>query len=211
MQLRRLVPLVAAVTLSALALAACGGGDESEQSSGSGQQAPESASGSAGAEVDRAFIAEMIPHHESAIEMAVIAQEQAQGRFVRDLAEEIVDAQQGEIETLRRIDSELETAGVEPGDLGTPAHMQGMDDDPDDLRGAEPFDRAFVEMMIPHHQGAVAMAEVEVGRGDNDELKSLARRIIDAQQREIDEMRTFLEREYGGSAPEDHGSGGHGG
>jgi len=50
----------------------------------------------------------------------------------------------------------------------------------------------FVRMMIPHHQGAIAMAEVQLKYGKDESRKKLARDIIDAQTREIAEMKDWL-------------------
>lgn len=55
----------------------------------------------------------MIPHHESAIEMAEVAHDRGESRFVKQLADDIVGTQNSEIETLRAQDAELEEAGVE--------------------------------------------------------------------------------------------------
>ena len=49
-------------------------------------------------------------------------------------------------------------------------------------------DRDFVAMMIPHHQGAIAMARAELEHGKNPAMRRLARNIIAAQDREIGEM-----------------------
>jgi uncharacterized protein (DUF305 family) len=46
--------------------------------------------------------------------------------------------------------------------------------------------------MISHHQGAVMMAKDELNGGQNPDARQLAQRIINAQQREITEMRTLL-------------------
>jgi predicted outer membrane protein len=73
-------------------LAACGGDDDSS-----------------GNEVDRAFVAGMIPHHQLAIEMAEVARERAQSQFVRDLADDIISAQASEIRAMRSADAELPT------------------------------------------------------------------------------------------------------
>jgi uncharacterized protein (DUF305 family) len=50
----------------------------------------------------------------------------------------------------------------------------------------------FVRMMIPHHQGAIDMAEAELKFGKDESRKDLARQIIEAQTREIAEMQDWL-------------------
>ena len=50
----------------------------------------------------------------------------------------------------------------------------------------------FLEMMIEHHQGAVAMARDELAKGTNPEAKKLAQAVIDGQSAEIAEMRSAL-------------------
>lgn len=52
-------------------------------------------------------------------------------------------------------------------------------------------DKDFVMMMIPHHQGAIDMAEVELKYGKDPALKKMAQKIIDAQQREIDDFKKW--------------------
>jgi len=53
-------------------------------------------------------------------------------------------------------------------------------------------DRDFVEMMIPHHQGAIDMAEAELRYGKNEQLRRIAQEIIVDQQQEIVAMRLAL-------------------
>jgi uncharacterized protein (DUF305 family) len=55
-------------------------------------------------------------------------------------------------------------------------------------------DQDFVTHMIPHHQGAIDMAEIELKYGHDPRLKQLAGRIISAQQREIAMMQAWLEK-----------------
>jgi uncharacterized protein (DUF305 family) len=59
----------------------------------------------------------------------------------------------------------------------------------------EDIDVAFVCGMIPHHQGAINMAKAELEHGDNQWAKDMAQKVIDAQEKEIAEMVTWLEGE----------------
>ncbi|MEM1050933.1 MAG: DUF305 domain-containing protein [Pseudomonadota bacterium] len=56
----------------------------------------------------------------------------------------------------------------------------------------EDADTAFIQGMIPHHQGAVDMANIVLEHGDDEETKELARNIIKAQEEEITWMRNWL-------------------
>ena len=53
-------------------------------------------------------------------------------------------------------------------------------------------DRDFVAMMVPHHQGAIDMAQAELRYGHNEQLRRLAQEIIVTQQQEIAAMRLAL-------------------
>jgi uncharacterized protein (DUF305 family) len=172
--------------LLALALGACGGDDD------------ESTAPAGGNGTDRAFATEMVPHHRSAIEMAEIAERRAESRAVKQLASAIAHIQDEEVVVLRREDAQLARAGVKRGSLGVPHHQMGMDDDPATLRDAKPFDRAFLEMMIPHHEGAIRMARAQLAKGTDPELRDLAQRIVTSQEREIRFMRRALAGDAGG-------------
>ena len=54
-------------------------------------------------------------------------------------------------------------------------------------------DADFLLMMIPHHQSAIDMAEVQLELGTDEATRAMAQEIIDAQEAEIAEMRPMLE------------------
>jgi uncharacterized protein (DUF305 family) len=191
--------LLAVLAAAALIVAGCGDDDD----------AGTTAAKTPGNSTDRAFVADMVPHHQSAVEMATIAQDRGQSQFVKRLAADIIRTQNEEISTLRRVDKTLAVAGVKKGSLDVPEHMKGMDDDPQTLKTADPFDRAFMRMMIPHHEGAIEMAIVEGVKGSNPTLKALGQDIIRAQQREIDAMRKQL-GDAGATDGASEEEGGHG-
>lgn len=61
------------------------------------------------------------------------------------------------------------------------------------LRGktGDAFDAAFLRMMIPHHQGAIDMANLALANAKHGEIREMATDIVTAQQREIDSMREW--------------------
>lgn len=155
-------------------------------------------------ETDGAFITGMVPHHENAIEMAEMAREQADHPEIKQLADDIVAAQTDEIEILGDIHQRLfgEPVGqMSHGSLGLSEEMMGMEMDESILETAKPFDREFIDMMVAHHQGAIRMAQIELAEGDDDETKSLASAIIEAQSREIAQMNEWRTNWYGSPSP----------
>ena len=58
-------------------------------------------------------------------------------------------------------------------------------------------DQDFVTMMIPHHQGAIAMARTELQYGHDPMLRRMARDIIASQQKEVGEMQAWQARHQG--------------
>jgi uncharacterized protein (DUF305 family) len=63
-------------------------------------------------------------------------------------------------------------------------------------------DQHFIVMMIPHHEDAVAMADLALSRAQHPELKTLARSIKTAQTREIQEMQSWYKQWYGTTVPQ---------
>ena len=159
--------------------------------------------------IDRAFLEGMIPHHVGAVEMAQLALTRAQSDFIRTLAANIIRTQNEEIATMRQILERLRAAGIPAVSLGLTQAQMGMDHDVSHLVNANPFDVLFVDMMIPHHQGAVTMSNVLFARGVGARTRSLARQITRDQLREIQMMRDFRAQIPGAPPPTAGGHAGH--
>lgn len=178
----------------AVALSACGGDDGDEAR--------------AGTSADRAFLEAMIPHHESAIEMAEIAKRRADHPQVTELADAIVTAQSNEIRQIKGIHQRLFGQKIIPNPdahegLGLSAAEAGMAhmDSTGDLEQATPFDKAFIDEMVSHHQGAIRMARAVLDETDDTEVRSLAEAIVRAQSNEIQAMNKWRKAWYGESSP----------
>jgi uncharacterized protein (DUF305 family) len=195
----RLTRLATALVAGALLLTACGNDtDAGHDSMGSGDTST-SADPSAEADVsdaDVTFAAGMIPHHQSAIEMAQLAEGRAADPRVLDLAARIAAAQGPEIEILsgwlEQWGADEETGRDGGMDHDSGGMMAGEDMQAlENATGAE-FDRLFLTLMIAHHTGAVEMAQTEAAEGRNSGALGMAESIRDSQSAEIAEMEQLL-------------------
>jgi len=80
-----------------------------------------------------------------------------------------------------------ETAFLAENDAAMNKMMTDME-----IKPSGDVDRDFVAMMIPHHQGAVDMAQAELRYGRNEQLRRLAQEIIVSQSQEIAAMRLAI-------------------
>jgi uncharacterized protein (DUF305 family) len=190
MRLPRVIPaVVAALTL---ALAGC---SDSGSTSGDGFNQ---------ADVD--FASNMIQHHAQALEMVDLTMDRQLDPELAELTEQIRAAQAPEIERMADWLEEWDQPVPETSRDHANAHGDedgGMDMDmpgmmtADDMAALEEasdeeFRDMWLQMMIEHHEGAVAMAEEEVENGEAPEAISLAKEIIAAQNEEISTMQEML-------------------
>jgi uncharacterized protein (DUF305 family) len=138
---------------------------------------------------DQAFIDNMVPHHEGAVEMARIELAKGRRAEVKKLAAQVVSAQNSEIGRMKEWRKEWFGDSSTPAEM--PMDMAGMDVEA--VRDANDVDRAFVEMMIPHHESAIAMATDAKTKGTHAEIRDLAAAIVIDQQREIVQMKAWRE------------------
>lgn len=148
-------------------------------------------------DADVMFAQGMIPHHQQAVEMSdMLLKKSGISAETTALAQQIKAAQGPEITTMQ---GWLQAWG-KPADGG----MGGMDHD---MGGGiateaemEKFDQAeaktgekmFLQMMTAHHQGAIAMAQMEVKDGKNPDVIAMANGIVSSQQAELGTMKELI-------------------
>ncbi|MCX6393379.1 MAG: DUF305 domain-containing protein [Solirubrobacterales bacterium] len=159
----------------------------------------------AGQMSDPMFTAEMIPHHQAAIGMAALAPTRSEHAEIKQLAAAIATAQASEITLMKSVGK---ANGWDPnakmqhsGSDGMSQHEMGMDMDISKLKSAKPFDKAFIEMMVPHHEGAILMAKHELARGSNADIRALGKRIIASQTEQIKQMKQWYQAWYNKQLP----------
>lgn len=186
--------IVAGAFAAALTLTACGGSDDP----GTTTTVAESGAAPSGVfnDADVSFAQGMIPHHAQAVDMAKLAEGRSTNPAILDIAVRIQGAQEPEIQQMRGWLTTWEMPEMADDMDGMEGMaMDGTMDDEQmsalaDASGPA-FDALFVEMMIEHHEGAIAMAKTLIADGADPEVNALAEAVISAQEAEITEMKAL--------------------
>lgn len=162
--------------------------------------------GPADAKFDLRFIDGMILHHEGAVNMAKEALQKSKRPEIQQLANEIIKAQEKEIAQQQQWrKSWYPDAGEQPVAYSdSMRHTMSMSDkqmksmrmDMDLGAADNKFDLRFIDAMIPHHEGAVAMAQEVLSKSNRPEIQKLSQDIISSQQKEIDQMKQWRQSWY---------------
>lgn len=150
---------------------------------------------------DRNFIANMIAHHQGAVDMAKAAQTNAKHSELKTMADNIVTAQEKEIADMlawQKAWGYPSTSAEDMQDHSAMGMMDSMSGMMTELEGknGDDFDKAFLEQMILHHQGAIDMAAPGEDNATRQEVKDLSSAIVNDQMKEIAQMRTW-QNEWG--------------
>ncbi|MBL8159235.1 DUF305 domain-containing protein [Candidatus Saccharibacteria bacterium] len=146
-----------------------------------------------GDEFDKKYVGDMIEHHKGAVDMANMALSKAKHTELQTMAGSIIESQSKEIETMTAwqkawgYPAVMDEFMMDHSTMG----MTDMDAAFKDKTGDD-FDKTFLQMMIEHHQGAVAMSRPAATNAKHDEVKQLAAEIIAAQEAEIAQMQQWL-------------------
>jgi uncharacterized protein (DUF305 family) len=162
--------------------------------------------GPADANYDLRFIDSMLPHHQGALVMAQEAIQKSKRPELVKFAKNIIAEQKQEIAQMQQWRKQWY-----PQAAATPMmwHAQGNHEMPMTTEHKQSmmmsmslgkadagFDRRFLAAMIPHHQGAVTMAQDTLAKSKRPELQKLSRNITTSQQSEIARMQQWQQKWY---------------
>ena len=145
----------------------------------------------AAAPFDLQFLDTMTKHHQGAIDMARAAEGKVTNSELKNLIARIPADQQKEIDQMKSWREQWYPGAPPAENMSMPGMAGSMTMDMShltDMKAGTDYDVMFIDMMVPHHQGALTMSRDALGKAEHPELKTLAQNIIDAQQKEIDEM-----------------------
>lgn len=152
-------------------------------------------------DIDRDFMTMMIPHHEAGIAMSRAQVKFGQHAELRKLAAQDVSDQTKDNATMRKYLRGWKTVPKAAGPRSPSAamleDMREMDRATGKLRMTGNQDRDFIEMMIPHHEAAIAMSRIEMGSGHDARVKKVAKGIFDGQSKDVREMKAWYKAWYG--------------
>ncbi len=170
-----------------------------------------------GVEFDQLYIAMMVPHHQSIIAMAQVAQGRLSDERLRTMAETIITDQEREVAELRgyrdMIYGSPRTMSMDAmmnmmiermpgmGDMDEMAMLMDAEALVAAFCAAEDPDLAFIDLTIPHHQMAIDASMVAYLQAVHPEIKEIAKGVIEAQEREIEELTAIRAELTGESTP----------
>ncbi|MEG4247456.1 DUF305 domain-containing protein [Microcoleus sp. AT3-A2] len=162
--------------------------------------------GPADADYDLRFIDGMTVHHQGAVNMAQDVLKQSKRPEMKKLATDIIAAQNREINQMKEwrkawYPKASSTPMAYHAPMGhmmamTPEQMQSMMMSMDLGAADDQFDLRFINAMIPHHEGALVMAEDALKKSKRPEMKKLSQEILTSQKQEIEQMKQWRQAWY---------------
>lgn len=140
-------------------------------------------------DADHDFAMMMKHHHQGAIDMARSEIAGGTDEQLKQMAQKMIEEQQRENAEFDRIMQGHQPSGN--SDYGQKA-MSMMTPMSAIKMQSSSLDAMFASMMVPHHQDAVKMAQEYLKVGRNEELKKIARDIVQSQPKEIDRLQQWL-------------------
>ena len=160
-------------------------------------------------EFDQLYIDMMIAHHGGIIALAQAALPRLTEPRLTEIAQNIIDAQSAEITELREYRQEF-YGDPEPMPMGDQTAMDMMTQAMPAMGSTEEMlfqmdaqaqvnafcasdnpDLTFIDMVIPHHEMAIASSQIALEKAGRQEIKDFAQRVIEDQQKEIEELNSI--------------------
>ena len=181
-------------TVIALFLFAVACGSPETQSTDTAQQTTNATTtvASSAVEYDLQFIDTMTRHHQMAVTMSEAAVQKASDAKVKEFARKVVEDQKKDIERLAAWRQQWYANAADAHNMGLPGSASmNMDMSHMQTSSGHDFDMMFVDMMIPHHKGAIEMSRDALQKAQRQELKDFAQETIDKQEKEITELEAW--------------------
>ena len=144
----------------------------------------------ASAPYDLQFLDTMTAHHTGAVEMAKLIDGRTSNAELKKFAAQIITDQEKEIAQMKGWREQWFAGKSRAMNMEMPGMADSMKMDMAKLSNAkdQDFDMHFLEMMTPHHAGAITMSQEALQKSEKPEIKTLANQIIKAQEAEIKMM-----------------------
>lgn len=135
------------------------------------------------------FMQDMIAHHQGAVDMAKLVPTHTTRPELLKLSQDIIASQSSEITQMTGWLASWYNAKPLASSMDAPGMMDMMGG-MNNLQAAQGanFDKLFIQMMVPHHQSAIAMAKLLPGKTQRPELLKLGQDIINSQSAEVTQM-----------------------
>lgn len=135
----------------------------------------------------------MIMHHQGAINVGNVQIQEGVDDSLKRFSEKMIDAQEMEIQQLNTIlASQTVNNSVPAFTMEQMDHMMKMDQIADVQLLTGNIDNDFATLMIQHHNSAIENSEAYLMYGNNEQLKTIAKKMIDDQKKEIKELSDWL-------------------
>jgi uncharacterized protein (DUF305 family) len=142
---------------------------------------------------DTQFLDTMTHHHQGAVDMAKMVLTKSSNEELKKFAQNIITDQNKEIAQMKDWREKWYAGKPAAMNMEMPGMMDSMKMDMSKMSNLKDkeYDLAFIEMMIPHHEGAITMSKEALTKSEHAEVKQLATQIIKAQEAEIKMMKDW--------------------
>lgn len=142
-----------------------------------------------GSDLSDTWLHKMVAHQRGAIGMAEVLLEQGGDARLLDLAQRTIDKLAREQVGLQRLMGEItaDPASARPyAEAETHVHEAMM------AASGRDASETWGRKMVEHHRGAIALSEIVLARGENEQVKAKAREIVEERRKDITELEKLL-------------------